>query len=114
MVDPQEAAAWVVAGKSALDLLRSALQLLPTGKAKDDAAAKLAEAEAALKRSDAKLAIELGYKLCHCTFPPSIMLWKEQEEAHECQNPECRRKIERPRAVHVSHESSWIKSRRGS
>jgi hypothetical protein len=93
MIDPQEVGTWIGAGKSALDLLRGAWQMLPSGKTKDDVAAKLAEAEAALKRSDAKLAKELGYKLCQCTFPPSIMLWKEGEHAHVCQNPECGRRI---------------------
>jgi hypothetical protein len=79
--------------KGVVETLRSAKELLPASKTKDEIESKLAEAEIALKKSDARLAKELGYELCQCTFPPSIMLWKEREKAHVCQNPECQRKI---------------------
>jgi hypothetical protein len=88
MVDVHEATTWITAGKSALDLFRSAWKLLPSDKAKEEIGAKLAEAETALSLSDAKLAKELGYGICYCKYPPSIMLWKERERVHECSNPE--------------------------
>ena len=42
-----------------------------------------------MKRSDAALAQKLGYNLCQCQFPPSIMLWRERQSAYVCQNAEC-------------------------
>jgi hypothetical protein len=90
-LDPRIVTEWVVTGKSAIELLRSAWALLPKGPGKDALQTKIAEAEDALKRSDGKLAKELGYKLCRCTFPPQIMLWKEAQKAHVCPNPECGR-----------------------
>ena len=39
--------------------------------------------------TEAKLAKKLGYELCLCTFPPSVMLWRETEKANVC--PSCGR-----------------------
>lgn len=69
MIDPTEAASWITAGKSGLDLLRSAWTLLPKGAEKDRIARKLEEAELALELSNAKLAKELGFQLCQCPVP---------------------------------------------
>ena len=49
MIDPTEAASWITAGKSGLDLMRSAWTLLPKGVEKDRIARKLEEAELALE-----------------------------------------------------------------
>ena len=56
--------------------------------------AKLREAEGSMKRADAKLAKELGLRLCDCEFPPNVMLWRETEKAHVC--PRCQRRREKP------------------
>jgi hypothetical protein len=55
-------------------------------------------AEDILTRSDAKLAKDLGYHLCKCSFPPHPMLWRENEHSYVCQDPNCghRIKIARP------------------
>jgi hypothetical protein len=84
MIDPVETRAYLTAAISALDILKTGLGLLPKGANKDALAKKIEEAEEALKRSDAKLAKELGYKLCKCTFPLQIMLWREQGKAYVC------------------------------
>ena len=42
-----------------------------------------------LSLTEAKLAKKLGYELCLCTFPPSVMLWRETEKANVC--PTCGR-----------------------
>ena len=42
-----------------------------------------------LSLTEAKLAKKLGYELCLCTFPPSVMLWRETEKASVC--PSCGR-----------------------
>jgi hypothetical protein len=42
-----------------------------------------------LSLTEAKLAKKLGYELCLCTFPPSVMLWRETKKASVC--PSCGR-----------------------
>jgi hypothetical protein len=91
MIDPKDAAEWFTAAKTGVDALKAAWNMLPKGKDKDAIAHKIEEAEDALKRSDARLAKALGYKLCQCTFPPQIMLWKEAEKSFACPNNECGR-----------------------
>jgi hypothetical protein len=89
MIDPTEAAGWITAGKSGLDLMRSAWTLLPKVAEKDRIARKLEEAELALELSNAKLAKELGFRLCQCRFPPLPMLWDNGRRAFVCQNLAC-------------------------
>jgi hypothetical protein len=110
-IEPTEISGWVVAGKSAIDLLRTALSMLPKEADKDIIEEKIKEADLALKKSDVKLAKYLGYKLCECTFPPQIMLWDEQQASHVCPNPKCGRKIERPKP-RTAPGATWATSRR--
>ncbi len=91
MIDPTQAAAWIAAGKAALDLLRAAWTPLPKGDEKDRIATKLEEAELALELSNAKLAKELGFRLCQRQFPPKPMLWANSRSAYDCQNVDCGR-----------------------
>ncbi len=91
-MDCFEVKGWVDVARGTVDLLRSAAAALPNGDEKTVVEAKIPEAENALKRSDAKLARELGLKLCDCTFPPNVMLWKETERAHVCPNEQCGRR----------------------
>jgi hypothetical protein len=104
MIDPTEAASWITAGKSGLDLLRSAWALLPKGAEKDRIARKLEEAELALELSNAKLAKELGFRLCQCRFPPLPMLWDNRRRAFVCQNLACGRvdAVDKPTAARRS------------
>jgi hypothetical protein len=62
---------------------------LPQGPKADAAQRQIEKAEVALKSSEAELAQTLGYRLCQCTWPPQIMLWREQEKLYRCQNPQC-------------------------
>lgn len=99
---------------------------MPKGAAKDEAEQKLKAADEALRRSDAKLAKDLGYKLCQCTFPPQIMLSKGHHDVHGVemfQCPQCGkqdpsehklRQYDRLKAHNEgTGESSWISARRG-
>jgi hypothetical protein len=76
-------------GKLAVDLLRNAIGLLPKGPKQDELSALIARTNDALKRSEAAVAKDLGFHLCKCAFPPPIMLWRENEKAFVCPNPEC-------------------------
>lgn len=53
------------------------------------APSKQKASQTALSLTEAKLAKKLGYELCLCTFPPSVMLWREAEKANVC--PSCGR-----------------------
>ena len=75
------------AGKSAIELIKSAAGLLPS-RQRDDALEKASQAEGALLAAEARLAKEFGYKLCRCIFPPQIML----EEAEDAVCPHCKKR----------------------
>jgi hypothetical protein len=102
-IDPTEAGAWAVAAKSGVELLKSAWGLLPKGANKEALARKIEEAELAIAKADARLAKDLGYKLCECTFPPNPMLWNEHRKLFVCQNPDCGRTEHR--GMHISDEA---------
>ena len=93
---------YVSTSKDALELLRAAYRVLPKGEQRDKAQEAVEAAATLLARSDAKLAKDLGYKLCQCTFPPQPMLWREAEGALVCPNTQCGHKIarnERPNVI---------------
>lgn len=68
---------------NALGALKAAKDLLPNTAKKRDVEDAVNEAEKALKLAEAKIAADLNYELCRCTFPPQIMLEKPGE------NPTC-------------------------
>jgi len=102
-LDPNQIGEWLRSGKLAVDFLRGAIDLLPKGADRAKAAEQVEQAEAALARSQAAVAKELGFPLCHCMFPPPIMLWKEGEQAHICPNPLCGHAIHR--GMKISNEA---------
>jgi hypothetical protein len=103
---------YVRASKDVMDLLKVAVGFLPKGAQRAEAEQKIAAAQEMLARSDAKLAKELGFHLCRCTYPPQPMLWREAEKAHVCQNAACQHKISTEFGVNRSG-GTWIKSRSG-
>jgi hypothetical protein len=68
-------------GNTGVRLLKSAYQ---KGEEKDEMGDTLAQAEQVLVAPNVKLAHDLGYELCKCTFPPQIMLWNEEMGATVC------------------------------
>lgn len=112
MIDPIEAAGWLKTGQTALDLLKSAWKALPSGATKEEIGEKIKQAGDALARSDAQLAKELKYHLCRCTFPPKIMLWKEQTKTYDCPNEACGRKIKIEAPKRTVRNPNWLNSDR--
>jgi hypothetical protein len=104
-MDYSDVKGWIDAAKAAMTLLNTAKDALPRGKQRDEVEAALHQAERSMKAADAKLAKELGLRLCDCEFPPNVMLWREGERAHVC--PKCGRRRERP-AIGVSASSRGI------
>jgi hypothetical protein len=82
MPDPLTIAGAAAAFKSTFDALRSAMgllkdakELLPPGDQRQQAITQaLATAESSSKIAEAEIAKALGYELCKCEFPPTIML----------------------------------------
>jgi len=100
---------YLTAAKTALEVIKGAVTLLPKGSKSEEAREQIERAEKALKASEGAAAKALGYKICQCTFPPQIMLWKEAERAHVCPNSTCGRKVSKSSpVVRVSRRSSWM------
>jgi hypothetical protein len=61
--------------RSAMGLLKDAKDLLPSGDQREKAISQaLVTAESSSKIAEAEIAKALGYELCKCAFPPTIML----------------------------------------
>jgi hypothetical protein len=101
-VDLSKWTAYLSAAKTALDIFKGIRAEIPKGPKADEAQRQIERAEQALKVSEVELAKAFGYNLCQCTFPPSVMLWSEKQQAHLCPNPNCRCRIERPKPVRVA------------
>jgi hypothetical protein len=81
MPDPITIASAISAAKIAFDAMRSAIALLKDTRdllPKDEKTAAITEAlltaESSSRIAEAEIANALGYELCKCTFPPTIML----------------------------------------
>jgi hypothetical protein len=61
--------------RSAIGLVKDAKDLLPADDKRDAAISQaLVTAESSSKIAEAEIAKALGYELCKCAFPPTIML----------------------------------------
>jgi hypothetical protein len=101
---------YVSFSKNALELLKSAAGLLPKGEDRDRAEVALKAATDALARSDAKLANELGFRLCQCSFPGEPMLWKKDIRKHVCGKCGDAYAFEHPKLD--EYEDDWVAARR--
>jgi len=75
---------FLTAGKTALDIFKGIRDELPKGQKADEVRAQIELAEQAFQNSNAEAAKSLGYELCRCTFPPQIMLWKQEKRTNVC------------------------------
>lgn len=73
--------------------LKNAKDLLPAGSKKEQFESKTNDAVTALGIAKVEAAQALGYDLCQCTFPPTIMLAisYDAEESRTTQCPNCKR-----------------------
>lgn len=60
--------------KDAIGWAKNAKDKLPDGSQKTSVEESLAQAEKTGQLAEAQIAKALGYHLCHCSFPPQIML----------------------------------------
>jgi hypothetical protein len=72
----------------AIGLLTKVKDLLPDSPEKREAEISIQQAEQAVQHAEVKLAEELDYNLCKCTFPPQIAL-RRLDGAEIC--PKCGR-----------------------
>jgi len=75
---------YIKASSEAFILLKTLYPLLPQGK--HEVEAKVEAAERALQLANVALAKEWGYYMHDCTFPPQIMLWKQDIKDRVCSN----------------------------
>ena len=125
MTDLQDVSDIFRISKDALEIMKNAAAFLPKGETRDEAERKIQAAEEALHRADAKLAKDLDYKLCQCTFPPQIMLSTGRHPVHDKEIFECPRckkqepsehhfqQLDRLKAHNEGRGSSWVDARRG-
>ena len=102
--------AYLTAAKSALDIIKGIRSELPRGPEADKAQEQINKAEEALSVSKAQLAKGFGFKLCKCTLPPPIMLWRKAERAYFC--PECDDRFPPPPQNVPDYEDDYITARR--
>jgi len=60
--------------RGAIELLRDAKDLVPGSQKAKAIELALKQAEQALQHAEIRLANDLGYNLCKCTFPPQVAL----------------------------------------
>ena len=74
---------YIKAGTEAIVLIKTLYPLLPT-QSRDEVEAKIAAAEDALQKANVFLAQAWGFSIHDCSFPPQIMLWKEDIKERVC------------------------------
>ena len=85
-MQPAQIVEWIAIAKGGVDALRGALALMPAGAARDELQHRVDQADLSLQKAEVFLAKDLEYKLCRCTFPPQIMLWKNDIKTNVCGN----------------------------
>src|SRR4030067_3054158 len=71
-MDPAALKDFLTCAATFLTILKNAKDMIPKGTQRDDAERALAEAERALRISEANAAVALHYQICRCTWPPQI------------------------------------------
>ncbi|MCI0564676.1 MAG: hypothetical protein MN733_39920, partial [Nitrososphaera sp.] len=87
------------------DIAKSAKDLMPAGKQREQMEQKLQEAEEASKLARAQSANALGHVLCKRHFPPGIMVKVGREGDNQWQCTECHHK--KPSDQELQEEASY-------
>ena len=89
-----------------LTLAKQAKDLLPEGPRKKAFDVSVEQAERQLRIAEAQAATALGYDICQCEWPPSIMLWDKAARVSRC--PKCGDERSPPRIEDpFSSKSKW-------
>lgn len=73
--------------KESIGLIKDVKDTLPESPQKEAASKSLIAAEAATQIAEANIAKAFGYPLCHCSFPPGIMIsffHGERQDGYKC------------------------------
>lgn len=70
--------------KDIVNLVKNVKDTLPENETREELDGKLKEAERKALAVEAGIARELGYPLCRCSFPPTIMLEKAEAKVFSC------------------------------
>ncbi|MAC46212.1 MAG: hypothetical protein CMI12_05070 [Oceanospirillum sp.] len=73
--------------KDMVNLVKNIKDTLPNGENREELESKLKDAERKARALEAGVAKELGYPLCRCDFPPTIMLETSEQKVFRC--PKC-------------------------
>lgn len=102
-------AEYIKAGSEAFVLLKTLYPLLPL-QGRDEIEAKIHAAEDALQKANVSLAQGWGFKIHDCTFPPQIMLWKQELKERQCSHCGYTTSFNRP--LKPEEPDEWITVRR--
>lgn len=72
--------------KSLVNFFKQCKESLPIGKNKENVEKEIAIAERQLEVAESEIAQKLGYPICHCKFPPEIMLCHDKGLVYKCPN----------------------------
>ena len=108
--------ATIDAVRAAIGLAKEANQLGIDSIAKSQAQLSLDKADNAVLLAEADLARALGYKICHCSFPPQVMLKvgrdaKSDRAIHKCSK--CGDQIPTEKSIREWKSTSEIASEMG-
>ena len=86
--------------RGAIELLRDAKDLVPGSQKAKAIELALKQAEQALQHAEVRLADDLGYNLCKCTFPPQVAL-RAPDGKMIC--PKCKRDTDEDHKPKLAH-----------
>ncbi len=85
--------------KTVMEIVEKIIPTLPDSPEKEELTKELAEAQKAAGLAEAQAAQNLGYTLCHCTWPPRIMLqvrWDDDMQRYIFQCSKCQDEYPKP------------------
>lgn len=103
---------FILSLSESLSLMKEARDLISDESTRGQVTELLERAENEFNLSKAKAAVQFGYPLCRCTFPPQVMLLKDGKYLFHC--PGCGRSVDltpQPSKVISRGPNRWLKDR---